>query len=507
MNRIVFFFTSYFALTASSSSKCPIQNSTNIVYSTVNGVGPASQIWVEDFLWWWKSHDPSIEYMAMTSQDFQYCDLASYDNLRIYVNPGGNTYDQLTAIGPVGAESIKKFVTRDQSNPSAYVGFCAGGYLASSDYIWESVYEGPDYYNYKTNPPLGLFPFTVEGSIIDIGDEQYGDQMGDFYRVVNVSNGHNMLYYGGSTFGYNGASDPTDPSNPLYDPDVEVLIYYSDFYGHYSSNIPAAWRYRNLLLTSVHPEADNCTVYDCPREGSMSTETILQNRAWLAEYMNQAARTEYRIPPVPVPPVFDTTPPHSSTPRPACYETFLHPNTELLFCDDFDSIKGTVPFGLSPQFQRNQTDYNFARPWNVSYISSWNGGTQYTAAQLGDGYAVSVPLASVQHTASITTKAFDISSCAGDAGVSFYMTGQTLSSGYLSVEYGLSSAPEGLSRDDSGWVVLQASPLYPALQSWQRVFIPFVVGNVKSFAQIRFTCAAGAAASNFCAIDTLAVTC
>jgi hypothetical protein len=44
-----------------------------------------------------------------------------------------------------------------------------------------------------------------------------------------------------------------------FDPDVEVLLYYQDFYGFNTFNLPAAWRYRNLLLTSVHPEADNCT--------------------------------------------------------------------------------------------------------------------------------------------------------------------------------------------------------------------------------------------------------
>lgn len=69
-----------------------------------------------------------------------------------------------------------------------------------------------------------------------------------------------MLYYGGSSFGWNGANAYHDESDPDYDPDLEVLLYYTDFYGFKTYNLPAAWRYHNLLLTSVHPEADNCTV-------------------------------------------------------------------------------------------------------------------------------------------------------------------------------------------------------------------------------------------------------
>jgi hypothetical protein len=43
----------------------------------------------------------------------------------------------------------------------------------------------------------------VEGSLIDVGDDQYGDQFGTKYRLVNMSNGHKMLYFGGSSFGWN----------------------------------------------------------------------------------------------------------------------------------------------------------------------------------------------------------------------------------------------------------------------------------------------------------------
>ena len=95
-------------------SSCPITNSTTVVYSTVNGVGPASLIWVQDLLWWWKQGDSSVDYLDLTAADFQVCDLQSYPNLKIYINPGGDAYDQLSALGPVGTQN-SSFPTRPKS--------------------------------------------------------------------------------------------------------------------------------------------------------------------------------------------------------------------------------------------------------------------------------------------------------------------------------------------------------------------------------------------------------
>ena len=43
----------------------------------------------------------------------------------------------------------------------AQAGFCAGAYLAAHDYVWESMYEGPGYFNFKYEPPISVFPHTV----------------------------------------------------------------------------------------------------------------------------------------------------------------------------------------------------------------------------------------------------------------------------------------------------------------------------------------------------------
>lgn len=498
----------YFIFTI-AISKCHITNTTNIVYSTVNGVGPASRIWVEDFLWWWKSTDPSINYVGLDENDFQICDFASYPNLRVYINPGGNTYNQLTAIGPKGTENIKSFINRDQKNPSAYAGFCAGGYLASHDYLWETLYEGPGYYNYAESPPLSIFPHTVEGSIVEINDEQFGDQYGSKFRLVNVSNGHLMLYYGGSTFGWNGAVDPTDPSSDIYDPDIEVLIYYTDFYGYYSYNIPAAWKYHNILLTSVHPEADNCTFLentDCPPAGTIPVVNILQNRAWLATYINQISQSSFVIPKVPLEPLFDSNKPHTGYPREPCYESSPsnYEGSQILFCEDFDSFESQIPTGLSPQFQRNQTDYNIVRPWNTSYTDVWNNGIRYTKAASGDGYAVCVPMAPVSRVASITTRPFDVSRCGNNIYLEFLTTGNSISTGYFSIEVG-----RGMdSQQYFNWVTVDKFSYYHEQQEWRNVSLVVELPlSIESTAFIRFTCAAGNAIENFCALDSLFVSC
>ncbi|CAM9977709.1 unnamed protein product, partial [Ectocarpus fasciculatus] len=269
---------------------CPIRDSTRVVYSTVNGVGSGSKIWIADFLEWWNTFDTNVEFVALSARDLQvHCDLQAFPNLRVYINPGGDAYMQLSSLGVAGTDNIKAFVHRDQRNPSAYVGICAGTYLAAHDYIWETMYQGADYYDFATNPPMSLFPHTVEGSIFDINDDQFGDQSGSKFRVVNVSNGHHMLYYGGSTFGYNGVPDYADPQSPEYDEDIE---------GSVNFNV-GAWRYGNLLLSSVHPEASNCTDHedvDCPPAGTLPMARIWQNWAWLSTYINEVSQSSFLIP-------------------------------------------------------------------------------------------------------------------------------------------------------------------------------------------------------------------
>jgi hypothetical protein len=361
-----------------------------------------------------------------------------------------------------------------------------------------------------------------------------------------------MLYYGGSTFGYNGVPTYADRSGApsTLDPNVEVLVYYTDFYGYNAINIPAAWRYgRNIVLTSVHPEADNCTTAqdsDCPPAGSLSTADILRNRAWLCEYINQAARTAYAIPPVPVAPSFNTSAPHDHSgdgvstrngyPLKDCYASASSPQ-RLLFCDDFDGRAGSVPPGLAVQFQRNQSNYNLVHPWNTSFIQAW-GGQQYAAPYAGDGYAVNVPQASTRDSATILTRPFPLSLTGSGSGsgtrtggwacgklnISYAYTGRTAAAGALTVSYAYStgSGEGGWDDSDAVWSTLQTHSMQAqqeapgeggsSLTSWTSysalVATPADTdGGAALLGRVKFDCNAGSDAEYFCAIDSVTVTC
>lgn len=118
--------------------------------------------------------------------------------------------------------------------------------------------------------------------------------------------------------------------------------------------------------------------------GTIPEANIYQNRAWITTYINEVSQSNFTIADVQLSPVFNTTAPHTDYPTKLCDEVL-----DNLFCDDFDSNGREIPEGLSPRFQRNQTDYSHSQPWNVSYITTWNSQT-YTSAHFGDGYAVSV---------------------------------------------------------------------------------------------------------------------
>ena len=83
---------------------------------------------------------------------------------------------KLAALGEQGYKNVKAFVTRNaaQQGQSSYAGFCAGGYMAARDYVWESKYEGPGYFAFQKDPPFDFFHHSVEGCLYDITDENFG---------------------------------------------------------------------------------------------------------------------------------------------------------------------------------------------------------------------------------------------------------------------------------------------------------------------------------------------
>jgi glutamine amidotransferase-like uncharacterized protein len=480
-------------------SVCPITSSTNIVYNsdTRHGVGVASNIWISNLLAWWKVTDPSINYLALTAADIQICDLSSYLNLRVFIEPGGNAYNQLAGLKTTGTTNIKNFVNRNQTNPSAYVGFCAGAYVAAYDYLWETYYEGPSYFTgLGTPPPLGLFPHTVEGSFFDIGDDQFGtydsgsSASGVLYRMVNVSNSQTMLYYGGSVFGGNVVPDYADVTSSSYDANVNVITYYNDFYGFGSKNIPAVWIYKNLLLTSAHPEADDSTCSDCPSTGTIPSSIYLQNRAWLVTYINQVASTTFIVPNVNPIPVFNTAKPHTTYPVLSCY------TAGVIFCDSFTIGTGIVYSGMF-QWQRNMTTWNAAKPWNTTFTGTMLGTTGFGNGQAGttDGWAVVIPNTGTTSPPSVLTSKTFSTTGYSSVYLSFYYKGKTLSGGLFVVSY----------FDGTIWTTLFSSNLYGSNAKTTWTPLTYSLPTGKSALNLQFSCKSGSAVTNYCGIDTVVV--
>ena len=79
-------------------TSCPISSNTDIAFygkTGFGGVGDLSKSWIIHFLDWWKQQDASVDYAELDSYDItRDCDLDSFDNLKLYIQPGGNAYYQ-----------------------------------------------------------------------------------------------------------------------------------------------------------------------------------------------------------------------------------------------------------------------------------------------------------------------------------------------------------------------------------------------------------------------------
>ncbi len=267
--RAQFLMGSLFALFLFSgvfAAACPITTSTNVVVygqTGTGGVGDLSKSWMTHFFDWWKSQDPSVNYMFLTSANIKSdCNLASYPNLKLYVQPGGDAYKQQKTLSSAGKNNILGFI----DSGKAYLGTCAGWYYASNDYYWQG-----SYYNWPNL--LMRFP-TVEGSITSIAD--YDVPPG--YAMTTLSNGQHMIYYGGPTRGWMDTPN-TYPGTMLTS------------FAAIPNSLPAAIRNGNMLLTSVHAEA-----YENDGISGLSTAQRVENYKWLANAINDAAGTSFYVP-------------------------------------------------------------------------------------------------------------------------------------------------------------------------------------------------------------------
>ncbi|MBU2573041.1 MAG: hypothetical protein KKH28_03055, partial [Elusimicrobia bacterium] len=237
------------------SGTCPIASDTNIVFygeTGAGGVEAGSRGWLIHFLDWWKIQDSNIRYVELDSTDIKTdCNLVSYPNVRVYIQPGGNAYNQQNTLASAGKTNINSYIDSGR----VYVGICAGFYYAATDYYFAGIpYAWPNL--------LGKYP-TVEGSITNIATYPS-------YALTPVS-GYNMIYYGGPATGW--SQTPSGPG--------EALLTYDVIPG-----LPAVIKYNNLLLAGPHPEA-----YENEGITGLTTAQRIENYIWFANAINTVVNT------------------------------------------------------------------------------------------------------------------------------------------------------------------------------------------------------------------------
>lgn len=254
---------------AAPPATCPITQTTDFVYYTGSGSSTLSQSWMNHFLTWWKQQDPTVDFQGLSAAQVSACTFQNYPELDMYIQPGGDAYQQQRSIGSTGKAKINSFI----NNGGAYFGPCAGWYYASPSYYWQDRF-----YNHANL--LGAYPMTIEGSIREVAD--YDVNPG--YTVTSLSNGHRALYWGGPTIGYEYTSNPLGI--------VDARFNYRD--------LPAVVKYNNMLLTSVHLEA-----YENDGFTGLSTSEREENYKYLANLINEVAGTSFYVPAYAQPPVYE----------------------------------------------------------------------------------------------------------------------------------------------------------------------------------------------------------
>lgn len=424
---------------------CPIQPDTNVVFygeTGFGGVGTTSKSWITHFFDWWKTQDPSVKYAILDSSDVKTdCNLANYPNVKVYIQPGGNAYYQQNKLGSSGKSNINNYIDSGRG----YVGICAGFYYTAGDYYWQGSY-------YNWNDLLGKYP-TVEGSITDIAD--YDASPG--YALTSVSNGEQMIYYGGPTRGWR--STPADFPG-------QALLNYASIPG----NLPASIKYNNMLLMSVHAEA-----YENDGISGLSSEQRLKNYIWFANAINSVAGTNFIVPLPPNPPVCGNGVCENTENSQNCPADCPVSNISEIFFEGFES-------GISG--------------WTTTSVS---GGNKWIASTLnpyqGNYHAQSQPMSTTE-PASILEK-------------------QISTAGYFNIKLsyyrklvGLDIADEFKVKwfDGTTWQILEqtgSASADNAAYVYKEFLLPSSANNNSNF-KIRFECTAGAT-SEYCRVDNVKI--
>ena len=139
-----------------------------------------------------------------------------FDGVVLWMQPGGQSSTAARAMAPALKQNLKRFI----SNGGGYVGFCAGGFLATS-IIGDTKNEG-----------LGILP----------GHSQLVDMKEDAAIMdVQWDGKPRKLYWEGGPYFYFDAGDP-----------VEIRATYVD--GTVAA-VRASYGFGRVYVTGLHPEA------------------------------------------------------------------------------------------------------------------------------------------------------------------------------------------------------------------------------------------------------------
>ena len=269
------------ALAATASAMCPITKKTIIaVYADEDGgVGSHSAMWTKSFFSWWTPGGAgaadAVAYVEHASDLADCRALASYDNLLLWVQPGGSADNQSLALGTSGRDNILDFAASSHGHIYAT---CAGFYYAAGTYWWYGEFVGAAYMPH-------WWP-TVEGPITAIA--AYPD-----FAPATLSNGLTAIYYGGPGMGIANTTAAL-PSG------AEVLAYY-DMPGVPAAT-PAVILYRGpyvqALFASPHPEAtaDDLTCAPPAPPGCITSAQQLANWQFMAKSLNTLMGTSFAVP-------------------------------------------------------------------------------------------------------------------------------------------------------------------------------------------------------------------
>ena len=287
--------TSTFALLlllcSTAEAKCRIKPSTTVAYYGGHGATSDCQSWEDHFFSWWATAEPRVVHAKVLPSELKECDDLAQTNVTLWVQPGGNAYDQQASLGAEGKANLLRFIRagqgQQQGERSTYLGTCAGFFLTASSYWWEGQ-------QFSWPNMLGITP-ELEGSITTIWD----DATPPGYVVTNVTHLDGLegldgsaassklsmraLYWGGPTRGWK----KTPASPPL--PGTKVLEFAS-----IPGDLPAGVLHENVLLLSVHLEA---FPHNPPAPANTLTEAeTLVNYRTRAALINRATGANWKIP-------------------------------------------------------------------------------------------------------------------------------------------------------------------------------------------------------------------